>query len=63
MMQGATPRELLLEACRRDNVELLAEVLKALSVKQINDARDGIGNYCLHVAASYGSCTPALLAV
>lgn len=70
IQQGATPRELLLEACRRNNTdllnELLADVTKAASSKQqspidqiaklLNDSTDGIGNYCLHVAATYGSC-------
>ena len=57
MVQGATPRELLLEACRRDNVELLNDVLHtSSSIDLLNTARDGVGNFCLHVAASYGSC-------
>ena len=55
--QGASPRELLLEACRRDNTALLHEVLaaNAPAAELLNTARDGIGNYCLHVAASHGS--------
>ncbi|KZF22184.1 hypothetical protein L228DRAFT_247810 [Xylona heveae TC161] len=66
--EGASPRELLLEACRRNNTELLHDVFNdianALSEKGspsertadlINNARDGIGNNCLHIAATYGS--------
>ncbi|KAI4156747.1 MAG: hypothetical protein LQ340_000004 [Diploschistes diacapsis] len=58
--EGASPRELLLEACRRNNVGLLNEVLDAQPSKDsiadlLNNSKDGIGNYCLHVAAFYGS--------
>jgi len=66
--EGASPRELLLEACRRNNTDLLAEVIfdvsKSSSEKHsavehtaniLNNAQDGIGNHCLHVAATYGS--------
>ncbi|KAI9718863.1 MAG: hypothetical protein M1828_006552 [Chrysothrix sp. TS-e1954] len=65
--EGATPRELILEACRRNNTELLEEVLsnarssggsksqeKAVA-DLINNSRDGMGNASLHVAASAGS--------
>jgi hypothetical protein len=68
--QGASPRELVLEACRRNNTELLEETLKDLGAAAsksgkkpedhvadvLNNARDGVGNGCLHVAATYGSC-------
>lgn len=65
---GASPRELLMEACRRNNTSLLEEVLSDLSAaggekatehvaKTLNEARDGIGNGVLHLAASNGSCT------
>ncbi|KAA6408013.1 MAG: ankyrin repeat protein [Lasallia pustulata] len=58
--EGASPRELLLEACRRNNTELLSEVIKSQSSAErtaqlLNTATDGVGNYCLHIAASYGS--------
>ncbi|MCJ1398162.1 hypothetical protein MMC11_001359 [Xylographa trunciseda] len=57
---GASPREIIIEACRRDNVALLHELFAshtspAQTAALINTARDGVGNYCLHVAASYGS--------
>ncbi|KAI9684191.1 MAG: hypothetical protein M1829_003461 [Trizodia sp. TS-e1964] len=59
--QGATPRELILEACRRNNTSLLHEVLAeqpddapALA-HLLNSVRDPLGNHCLHVAASAGA--------
>jgi hypothetical protein len=69
--QGASPRELILEACRRNNTNLLEETIADLAsaaskagkapadhvATVLNEARDGLGNGCLHVAASYGSCT------
>ena len=59
--QGASPRELLLEASRRNNTSLLNDLLSSLSSAErianlINTATDGVGCYCLHIAASYGSC-------
>jgi hypothetical protein len=67
---GASPRELVLEACRRNNTELLEETLAELNSAAkksgkkpadyvadiLNNARDGLGNGCLHIAATYGSC-------
>lgn len=58
--EGATPRELLLEASRRNNTSLLNDLLSSLSSAEkianlINTATDGLGCYCLHIAASYGS--------
>jgi ankyrin repeat protein len=58
--QGASPRELLLEACRRNNTSLLESLLHSLSTPEkiaqlLNTATDGVGEYCLHIAASYGS--------
>ncbi|MCJ1315654.1 hypothetical protein MMC15_000974 [Xylographa vitiligo] len=63
---GASPREIIIEACRRDNVPLLHELLSshtstAQTAALINTARDGVGNYCLHIAASYGSCESPLV--
>lgn len=64
-MQGASPKEQILEACRRDNVELFHEVeegLKDKSKEQIaeffNNATDTMGNHLLHVCANYGACKP-----
>ncbi|KAI5814716.1 ankyrin repeat-containing domain protein [Pyronema omphalodes] len=54
--EGASPRELLLEACRRDNTDLLEQILKEnTSAEFLNDSRDALGNTALHVAAQYGS--------
>ncbi len=60
--QGASPRELLLEACRRNNTNLLAELLARFPTPDkiahlLNTSTDGVGNYCLHVAAAHGACT------
>ncbi|KAL8904846.1 MAG: hypothetical protein Q9207_003006 [Kuettlingeria erythrocarpa] len=43
--EGATPRELVLEACRRNNTSLLSEVLTSLSTPEkiadlLNNAKD-----------------------
>ncbi|KAI9796956.1 MAG: hypothetical protein M1833_005902 [Piccolia ochrophora] len=63
--EGASPRELLLEACRRNNLELLQEVIQTVTKANpntddhistlLNDAVDAIGNHCLHLAATHGS--------
>ncbi|KAF1829932.1 ankyrin repeat domain-containing protein [Decorospora gaudefroyi] len=67
--EGASPRELLLEACRRNNTDLLESTLADLTsaasksgkkppefvAEILNNARDGVGNGCLHIAATYGS--------
>jgi len=68
-LDGASPRELVLEASRRNNTELLEEVLKHLTsvakqkrIKDIdliaqvlNESRDGIGMGVLHLAALNGN--------
>jgi len=66
--EGATPREQVLEASRRDNTELLQKVIDDIYLKfnssdvreekvaeLLNESVDGIGSTCLHLAASYGS--------
>ncbi|KAF2160454.1 hypothetical protein M409DRAFT_59936 [Zasmidium cellare ATCC 36951] len=62
--EGATPKELLLEACRRNNTTLLSEVLSTppLTPKNsstiaqfLNTTTDALGASALHVAAQYGS--------
>jgi ankyrin repeat protein len=67
--EGASPRELILEACRRNNTSLLEETIEDLSsaapklgkkpaeyvAETLNKAVDGVGNGCLHLAATYGS--------
>ncbi|KAF2101259.1 ankyrin [Rhizodiscina lignyota] len=63
--EGATPRELLLESCRRNNTDLLSDLLHhskdhfSLSPSQLTDvlnhSTDGIGAHALHVAAACGA--------
>lgn len=70
-MQGASPRELIFEAARRNNTTLLEETIAnvastaaksggqptELVAQLLNTAKDGLGSGVLHVAATYGSCT------
>jgi len=65
--QGASPAELVLEAARRNNTDLLYDVIKQLddstrnqntkqSIAQVlNHARDGIGMGAIHLAALNGN--------
>ncbi|KAI5804365.1 ankyrin repeat-containing domain protein [Geopyxis carbonaria] len=54
--EGASPTELLLEAARRDNTDLLSDVLKThFSAEFLNNSGDALGNTALHLAAQYGS--------
>jgi len=65
--QGASNKELTLEACRRNNTDLLHEVFanieKQFGRKEapheiaslLNHARDGIGSGVLHIAAANGN--------
>lgn len=61
--EGASPKEQLIEACRRNNTTLLTEVLESppLSSKPdsiakfLNTTTDALGASALHVAAQYGS--------
>ena len=56
---GATPRELLIESCRRNNTSLLSELISkqpASSIaKFLNTTTDALGASALHIAAQYGS--------
>ncbi|KAK5955331.1 hypothetical protein OHC33_004013 [Knufia fluminis] len=59
---GASPREQIIEACRRDNVDLFQEVLDGMKGKSkediakfFNNVVDTMGNYLLHICANYGS--------
>lgn len=63
LWKGASPKEQIIEACRRDNVDLYNEVLagmKGKSKEQVakffNEVLDTLGNHLLHICASYGSC-------
>lgn len=61
--EGASPKELLLEACRRNNTTLLSEVFESSSLRSnadaiakfLNTTTDALGASALHVAATYGS--------
>ncbi|KAK5122196.1 hypothetical protein LTR85_004106 [Meristemomyces frigidus] len=61
--EGASPREQLMEACRRNNTELLANLLSSKTLhndadaiaKFLNTTTDALGQSALHVAAQYGS--------
>ena len=61
---GASPKEQILESCRRDNVDLFHEVLASVTKTQskeqtaqfFNTSTDTMGNHLLHVCATYGSC-------
>ncbi|KAF9279771.1 hypothetical protein BGZ68_007711 [Mortierella alpina] len=48
--EGANSNELLLAACREDNLELLEEVLSSDSSTFDINHRDGAGNSALHYA-------------
>lgn len=56
---GASVKELLIEACRRDNTELLTECLKDKSdaeiTKLLNQTTTIMGNHLYHEAASRGN--------
>ncbi|KAL1955331.1 hypothetical protein VTO42DRAFT_8671 [Malbranchea cinnamomea] len=60
--EGASPRELVVEACRRDQPHLIEEVLQGMEDKSneevaefFNGVTDSLGNHCLHICAMYGS--------
>ncbi|EAW08118.1 ankyrin repeat-containing protein ANK1 [Aspergillus clavatus NRRL 1] len=59
---GASPRELVVEACRRDQPHLIEQVLEGMSDKSneevaefFNGVTDALGNHALHICAMYGS--------
>jgi len=61
-VDGASPKEQILESCRRDNVELFHDVLNDMKNKSkeeiaefFNSVTDTMGNHLLHVCANYGS--------
>lgn len=60
--EGASPRELVVEACRRDQPHLIEQVLRDMEGKKdeevaefFNSVTDSLGNYALHICAMYGS--------
>lgn len=60
---GASPSELLIESCRRNNTSLLTDLLSSSPLlsnptsiaKFLNTTTDALGASALHIAASYGS--------
>lgn len=60
---GATPKEILIESCRRNNTSLLNEVLSSPPLSSdatkiadfLNTTTDSLGSSALHIAAQYGS--------
>ncbi|OJJ70639.1 hypothetical protein ASPBRDRAFT_44869 [Aspergillus brasiliensis CBS 101740] len=60
--EGASPRELVVEACRRDQPHLIEGVLERMEGKSneevaefFNGVTDSMGNHALHICATYGS--------
>jgi len=57
--EGASFKEQILDASRRNNTELLAEILENASPEKIpdiiNHSTDALGNTPLHLTAKYGS--------
>jgi len=58
--EGASPSEVVIEACRRNNIELLEEVISKCPnpeavAKLLNGAQTVLGNYAYHEAASRGN--------
>lgn len=61
--EGASPKEQLIEACRRNNTSLLSEVFASKPLnsdasaiaKFLNTTTDALGMGALHVAAKHGS--------
>ncbi|KAJ5959734.1 uncharacterized protein N7479_006884 [Penicillium vulpinum] len=60
--EGASPRELIVEACRRDQPHLIEQVLNEMESKTneqvaqfFNEVTDSMGNHALHICAQYGS--------
>lgn len=53
--------EILIEACRRDNIDLLKEALEGKSEAEVSDLLNKtttvMGNHLYHEAASRGNCT------
>ncbi|KAI3393773.1 hypothetical protein diail_3732 [Diaporthe ilicicola] len=56
---GASAKEILVEACRRNNVELMQETLEGKSEKEIadllNNTKTVMGNHLYHEAAARGN--------
>ncbi|KAF9896830.1 hypothetical protein BX616_006678, partial [Lobosporangium transversale] len=53
--EGANNNELLIAACREDNLEMLEQVLSSDHSSYDINHTDAFGNSALHYAAKYGS--------
>lgn len=60
-IQGASAKEIIIEACRRNNTDLLSETLQGKSEAEastlLNRTVTVMGNHLYHEAASRGNCT------
>lgn len=60
--KGASAKEQLIEACRRNNVDLFNEILEEKGDDEIadllNHTKTVMGNHLLHEAALQGNCMP-----
>lgn len=59
--QGASTKELLIEACRRNNVDLLQEIISGCKSDEeisdlLNNTTSVLGNHLYHEAALRGNC-------
>ena len=58
--EGASVQEILIEACRRNNTDLLHEVLEdkddAEIARLLNETTTVMGNHLYHEAALQGNC-------
>lgn len=64
--EGASVKEQLIEACRRNNVELLTEIInnckdEAEISDLMNNTTTVMGNHLYHEAALQGNCTSSSL--
>jgi hypothetical protein len=59
-------KELLIEACRRNNTDLFTETIETIKSedelsKVLNETTTVMGNHLYHEAASRGNCTSHVL--
>ena len=61
-LKGASPSEILIEAARRNNTDLLQQVIDEVGNTEkaailLNETKSVLGNYIYHEAALRGNCT------
>jgi hypothetical protein len=61
-LQGPSPAQLVIEACRMDNTDLLTKIIDQCTTAEaaadlINNAKTVMGNFAYHEAALRGNCT------